>query len=286
MTVVGIVPAGGSGERRGADRPKAFVVCAGRPLVEWSLEVLRSVCDRVVIAAPHGYHDAPDHVLGGESRSASVRNALEAAPEATVAVVHDAARPLVTRDLVKRCLDALEPGVDGAIAAAPMTDTVKEAAPDGRVMRTLDRSVLWSIQTPQVFRADVLRRALERDAAAHKVRPLVIALRGRDHDAVADLAKHREAPLEQGTAGTNDERLGPVGTKAFAAAAGGNDPDDSTHSRLSLGRGRRAVAARVRLGDHVLQMRLGLVLLHVERVHQLGREDLLGAGVHLLLTRR
>lgn len=166
MTVVGIVPAGGSGERLGADRPKAFVVCAGRPLLEWSLEVLRDVCDRVVVAAPEGYDDGPDRVRGGDSRSASVRNALAAAPEASVAVVHDAARPLVTRELVERCIAALEPGVDGAIAAAPMTDTVKEAGPDGRVLRTLDRSGLWAIQTPQVFRADVLRRALERDAAA------------------------------------------------------------------------------------------------------------------------
>ncbi len=164
--VVGIVPAGGSGERLGADRPKAFVVCAGRPLIEWSLDVLGSVCERVVVAAPAGYDDGPDRVTGGESRSASVRNALAAAPEATVAVVHDAARPLVTRDLVERCLAALEPGVDGAIAAVPMTDTVKEAATDHRVLRTLDRSSLWSIQTPQVFRADVLRQALERDAAA------------------------------------------------------------------------------------------------------------------------
>ena len=176
--VVGIVPAGGSGERLGADRPKAFVVCAGRPLIEWSLEVLGSVCDRVVVAAPEGYDDGPESVpvprgaeaptwvRGGDSRSASVRNALAEAPEATIAVVHDAARPLVTRDLVGRCLAALEPGVDGAIAAVPMTDTVKEAASDGRVVRTLDRSSLWSIQTPQVFRADVLRRALERDAAA------------------------------------------------------------------------------------------------------------------------
>jgi 2-C-methyl-D-erythritol 4-phosphate cytidylyltransferase len=166
MSVVGIVPAGGSGERLGADRPKAFVVCAGRPLIEWSLEVLRSVCDRVIVAAPAGWDEEPDFVRGGESRSASVKNALAAAPEAEVAVVHDAARPLVTRDLVERCLAALEPGIDGAIAAVPMTDTVKEAAPDGRVLRTLDRSSLWSVQTPQVFRADVLRRALERDAAA------------------------------------------------------------------------------------------------------------------------
>jgi 2-C-methyl-D-erythritol 4-phosphate cytidylyltransferase len=166
VTVVGIVPAGGSGERLGADRPKAFVVCAGRPLLEWSLEVLCDVCDRVVVAAPEGYDDGPDFVLAGDSRSASVRNALAAAPEAHVAVVHDAARPLVTRELVERCLGALEPGIDGAIAAAPMTDTVKEAGPDGRVLRTLDRSSLWAVQTPQVFRADVLRRALERDAAA------------------------------------------------------------------------------------------------------------------------
>ena len=166
MSLVGIVPAGGSGERLGADRPKAFVVCAGRPLVEWSLDVLRDVCDRVVVAAPEGYDDGPDFVHGGDSRSASVRNALAAAPEATVAVVHDAARPLITRDLVERCIAALEPGIDGAIAAARMSDTVKEAAADGRVLRTLDRSGLWAIQTPQVFRADVLRRALERDAAA------------------------------------------------------------------------------------------------------------------------
>ena len=80
--------------------------------------------------------------------------------------MHDAARPLVTRELVERCLAAVGPGIDGAIAAIPMTDTVKEVAPDGRVLRTLDRSALWAIQTPQVFKADILRRALERDAAA------------------------------------------------------------------------------------------------------------------------
>jgi 2-C-methyl-D-erythritol 4-phosphate cytidylyltransferase len=166
MPVVGIVPAGGSGERLGADRPKAFVVLAGRPLLEWSLEVLHATCERVVVAVPPGFEQAPDRVAGGASRSASVRNALAAAPEATIAVVHDAARPLVTADLVERCIAALEPGVDGAIAAARMTDTVKEAAGDGRVTRTLDRRSLWAIQTPQAFRADVLRRALDTNEAA------------------------------------------------------------------------------------------------------------------------
>ena len=167
MSVVGIVPAAGSGERLGSAGPKAFVVCGGRPLIDWSLDVLESVCDRVVVAAPAGYEDpARAFVRGGAVRSESVRLALEAAPEATVAVVHDAARPLVTAELVHACIDALKPGVDGAIAAAPMTDTVKEAQPsDLRVIRTLDRSVLWRIQTPQVFRADVLRRALDVDDA-------------------------------------------------------------------------------------------------------------------------
>jgi 2-C-methyl-D-erythritol 4-phosphate cytidylyltransferase len=163
MSVVGIVPAGGGGERLGAERPKAFVVCAGRPLLEWSVEVLSVVCDRVIVAVPAG-HERPGSVEGGASRSASVRNALAAAPEARTVVVHDAARPLVTRELVESCLAALM-GVDGVTAAAPVTDTIKQTFPDGTVERTLERSRLWAVQTPQVFRADALRRALDVDEA-------------------------------------------------------------------------------------------------------------------------
>jgi 2-C-methyl-D-erythritol 4-phosphate cytidylyltransferase len=161
LAVVGIVPAAGRGERLGGEVPKAFAPCAGRPLVEWSLAVLESVCDRVVVAVPPGYETGPDRVTGGSSRSESVRLALAAAPEATVAVVHDAARPLVTRELVEACVAAVGDGCDGAVAAAPVSDTIKEADAGGRVVRTLDRSRLWAIQTPQAFAADVLRRALE-----------------------------------------------------------------------------------------------------------------------------
>src|SRR5215217_8185892 len=143
MAVVGIVPAAGRGERLGSDGPKAFVACGGRPLVEWSIDVLESVCDRVVLAVPEGWETGEDRVTGGAVRSASVR----AAPEASIAVVHDAARPLVTRELVEACIAAVRAGWDGAIAAAPMTDTVKEAGDGGRVTRTLDRSMLWRIQT-------------------------------------------------------------------------------------------------------------------------------------------
>jgi 2-C-methyl-D-erythritol 4-phosphate cytidylyltransferase len=165
MSVVGVIAAGGSGERLGADVPKAFVVVGGKQLYEWSFQVLRGVCDRVIVAAPQSTVDSRQStgfVAGGASRSASVRNALAAAHEASVVVVHDAARPLVERDLVERCIAALD-GVDGAIAAARVTDTVKEADPSGRVVRTLDRSALWAVQTPQAFRADALQRALDVD---------------------------------------------------------------------------------------------------------------------------
>ena len=124
-------------------------------MVEWSLDVLREVCDRVVVAVPPERAAPPDFVAGGATRSESVRNALDAAPEASVVVVHDAARPLVTVELVRRCLDALD-GVDGVIAAVPVTDTVKEVD-QGLVVRTPDRGRLWAAQTPQVFLADALR---------------------------------------------------------------------------------------------------------------------------------
>src|SRR5437764_7353527 len=151
MAVVGIVPAAGSGERLGASGPKAFAVCGGRSLLDWSLEVLEAVCDRVVVAVPAGFEGA-DRVLGGASRSESVRLALAAAPEAAVAVVHDAARPLISRELVENCIDALE-GWDGVVAAAPVSDTIKEADGFGRVVSQLDRSALGTIQTPLVLRA-------------------------------------------------------------------------------------------------------------------------------------
>src|SRR3954462_15760848 len=147
MAVVGVLPAARSGDRLGASGPKAFALCGGRPLLDWSLDVLESICDRVVVAVPAGGDEGSARVAGGASRSASVRAALAAAPEATVAVVHDAARPLVSRELVEACVAALGDGVDGAVAAAPVSDTIKEASDDGRVVRTLDRARLWAIQT-------------------------------------------------------------------------------------------------------------------------------------------
>jgi 2-C-methyl-D-erythritol 4-phosphate cytidylyltransferase len=162
---VALLVAAGSGERLGARRPKAFVVLAGRPMLEWSLDALRAAgTEHIVVALPPG-ETAPDGCLGvagGATRSASVRAALAAAPPAGAVVVHDAARPLVEPELFSRTLAALD-DADAAIAAARVTDTVKQAAPDRRVTATLDRSTLWAVQTPQAFRRDVLERALDVD---------------------------------------------------------------------------------------------------------------------------
>jgi 2-C-methyl-D-erythritol 4-phosphate cytidylyltransferase len=151
----------------GADVPKAFVRCAGRELWEWSADVLVATCDRVVMAVPPHYLDTDyepvERVVGGESRSESVRNALGVAPDADIVVIHDAARPFVTGALVGRCIDVVADGWDGAVAAARVTDTIKEADDDGRVVQTLDRDILWSVQTPQAFRGTVLQEALDAD---------------------------------------------------------------------------------------------------------------------------
>ena len=145
-------------------------------MVEWSVEALSAVCSRVVVAVPES-HLRPGWVSGGPSRSASVRNALAAAPEATVVVIHDAARPLVTAELVTECLEALEE-VDGVIAGSPVSDTIHVASADRLIRDTPDRSTLWAAQTPQVFRAEILRRALAEGDSATDEAALVAAVGG------------------------------------------------------------------------------------------------------------
>jgi 2-C-methyl-D-erythritol 4-phosphate cytidylyltransferase len=163
-----VIAAAGSGQRLGAGGPKAMVEVAGRPLLDWSLEAFRAAATigEIVVAAPPG-EDARIAergvvaVAGGEHRSQSVANALEVC-SGEIVVVHDAARPLVTPGLIDAVVEALagDPDAAAVIAATPVTDTIKQAAESGEVERTLDRSGLWAVQTPQVFRAEALREAL------------------------------------------------------------------------------------------------------------------------------
>ncbi len=174
----------------------------GRPLVEWSIDALRAApsIGSIVLACPPGHRldfggdrlevgDGDvriDVVDGGETRAQSVANALSRV-ETELVAIHDAARPLLTPDLVEGVIATLlaDPGASGAIAAVAVTDTIKQVS-DRVVLEvgaTLDRDHLWAAQTPQVFRVAALREALagnpETVAAATDESMLVEAAGGR-----------------------------------------------------------------------------------------------------------
>jgi 2-C-methyl-D-erythritol 4-phosphate cytidylyltransferase len=157
-----VVVAAGAGDRFGGQ--KQFAQLAGRPVVTWSVAAARSVADGVVLVLPEGVPGEPFGadacVIGGPTRSASVRRGLAAVPPtAAVVVVHDAARPLADAALFRAVLAALEePGVGGAVCAVAVADTLKRVE-GGVATATVERSGLVAVQTPQAFRADVLRRA-------------------------------------------------------------------------------------------------------------------------------
>jgi 2-C-methyl-D-erythritol 4-phosphate cytidylyltransferase len=171
----GLVVAAGSGERLGSDRPKAFVRLGERTLLAASLEVFEEHpgIDGVVCVVPAGWEERTTllvddlcagkiaaAVTGGPTRAESVARGLDEVPDsAAFVLVHDAARPLVSGELIDRVLQGLAGGADGVVPALPLTDTVKRVR-DGAVAETLDRSELVAVQTPQGFPADVLRRAI------------------------------------------------------------------------------------------------------------------------------
>lgn len=185
MSTWGIVVAGGTGSRFGT--AKQFESIAGARLVDRAVETATGACDDVVVVLPDGFTwdgaRVTAAVVGGATRSASVRAGLTEVPaSATIVVVHDAARPLLTPALVEDCLRELETwSCDAAIAAAAVTDTIKETLGE-EVVRTLDRTRLWAVQTPQAFRRDALERALDQPhevlAAATDDASLVEALGG------------------------------------------------------------------------------------------------------------
>ena len=195
MSVWAVLAAAGSGERLGLDRPKAFANLRDRPLLAEPLERLEGCdwIDSIVVAVPEGWEEPAillaeelgagkvvACVTGGATRAESVRAAVAEVPDdASVIVVHDAARPLVSDEIVERVLKPLGEGFHGAVPALPVADTIKRVQ-GGEVVETVDRGDLMAVQTPQAFLADTIRSALGGDVAeATDCSSLVEAAGGR-----------------------------------------------------------------------------------------------------------
>lgn len=177
MHTVALVPAAGRGERLGSTLPKALVPVGGVPLLTHAVRGLLdcSRVDQVIVAAPPGHLDTVGELVvgprvrviaGGQERTASVRRALEAAPEAELVLVHDAARAFTPASVIADVADALRDGAPAVVPVLPVTDTVKRIDERGTVTATVDRSTLRTVQTPQGFSAEVLRSAYEHDGGA------------------------------------------------------------------------------------------------------------------------
>ena len=178
-----VVPAAGGGSRFGSGRPKQYEDLAGAPMIQRSLERLAALGASPIVVALAPDDAAFERVVarqpgvealrcGGETRAATVRNTLAAlAPrcgERDWVLVHDAARPCVPRDALRRLVDVVGDDPVGGLLALPLADTLKraDASPDApRVLRTEDRRSLWLAQTPQMFRYGILAQALHVDGA-------------------------------------------------------------------------------------------------------------------------
>jgi 2-C-methyl-D-erythritol 4-phosphate cytidylyltransferase len=178
MSTWAIVVAAGSGARFG--ERKQYLPLGGQRVLDWALREATARCDGVVLVVPPDAVELPEPsvsvvVAGGDTRSESVRRGLAAVPaEADVVVVHDAARPVPVPEVWERVLAAIAAGADGAVPAVPVTDTLREVGGTA-----VDRSRFVAVQTPQAFRAAVLRDAHSSGAVASDDASLVEAAGGR-----------------------------------------------------------------------------------------------------------
>ena len=195
MSVWAILAAAGRGERLGLDHPKAFAKLGENPLLAEPLRRLDDSdwIDAIVLVTPSGWEEpaillaeelgcgkVSACVAGAATRAGSVRAGLAEVPaDAVVVLVHDAARPLLSDEVIERVLEPLGEGWDGAVPGLPVADTLKRAGAGGAVAETVSRDGLYAVQTPQAFAAGVLRAAAERDADASDCAGLVEAAGGR-----------------------------------------------------------------------------------------------------------
>lgn len=178
LTYWAVIPAAGAGKRLGGDKPKQYLSLAGKTILEHSLGKLLDtpVITGAVVAISDGdaywkeldfHHSKPVKVApGGKERCDSVLSALnvlsETANESDWVLVHDAARPCVRQEDISRLIESCKEHAVGGILAVPVKDTIKMANDSAEIIQTVDRSMLWHAQTPQMFRLGALRDALLR----------------------------------------------------------------------------------------------------------------------------
>jgi 2-C-methyl-D-erythritol 4-phosphate cytidylyltransferase / 2-C-methyl-D-erythritol 2,4-cyclodiphosphate synthase len=181
-TCTALIVAGGRGSRFGGPLPKQYAILAGQPVLRRTLDVFGATpgIDRIQVVVASGDEDLyraavegmelPPPVAGGASRQQSVLNGLESlaahAPE--LVAIHDAARPFVRVSDIIGCLEALRPGIDGAVLGVPLADTLKKVDDAGLLAGTVPRAGLWRAQTPQIFRFAKLLAAHRAAAALAK----------------------------------------------------------------------------------------------------------------------
>jgi 2-C-methyl-D-erythritol 4-phosphate cytidylyltransferase len=173
MKVSAIIPAAGMGIRMGSNVPKQFLLLDGKPILHHTLSVLDqcSIVDEIVLVvseeeigkAQHQIQDSHPKVtkivMGGKERQDSVHNGLQSLDSETdIVVVHDGVRPFVSPDLIRETVEAAR-DFGAAIAAIPVSDTIKKVDEEGLVERTIERSGLWRVQTPQTFQVSLLKEA-------------------------------------------------------------------------------------------------------------------------------
>lgn len=153
-----IVVAGGSGTRFGG--PKQYEALGHQRVIDWSVAAARETSDGVVTVVPAADAAREGGVAGGTTRAESVRAGLAHVPaEATIVCVHDGARPFADAELFRRVIRAVAQGADAAVPGIAVVDTIKHIDAAGRVVHTPPRAELTAVQTPQAFRAAVLRAA-------------------------------------------------------------------------------------------------------------------------------
>lgn len=176
MRCYAIVLGGGSGTRMRAEKNKVFLPLRGVPVIVRAIAPFTALCAGAVVVAAEGETEEMRQTLarfgmlgfvkrivaGGSERQVSVRNGLNALPtDAECVLIHDGARALVTEAVIRSAVESVEKH-DSGVAAVPVTDTIKRAASDGRVLETPDRSSLYAMQTPQAFRLPLILRAHQR----------------------------------------------------------------------------------------------------------------------------